>query len=133
MKITNVFLLKILMILCLSSCEYDDKGLVGYYNDSELEEGDEIPFILDANYPNPFNPLTIISFSVGQPLHLVLKVYSDDWQEISKLVDSTFESGRYAEYFNANNFEDDELSSGSYFYTMEGGGYLLIRKMTLLK
>jgi len=121
------------MILLLYSCEYEDKTLVGYYNDSELEEGDEIPFMLDANYPNPFNPLTIISFSVGQPMHLVLKVYTDDWQNVCTMVDTTYESGRYAEYFNAKNFENDELPSGSYFYTLEGGGYLLIRKMTLLK
>ncbi|MBC8215346.1 MAG: hypothetical protein H8E64_02405 [Candidatus Marinimicrobia bacterium] len=116
------------------SCESDTKILAGYQNGEELEEGDLIPFLLHQNFPNPFNPRTSIRFDVGKSLHLTMKVYTDDWQEVSKLVDDEFDENTFhTVIFQGINSDGEEVPSGSYFYTLEGGGVILIRKMTVLK
>jgi len=80
------------------------------------------------NYPNPFNPSTVIRYQVVKPGHVLLTVYNSLGQQIAKLVDKQQESGRYEVNFNAKN-----LASGIYFYRITANGFTAVKKMILTK
>ncbi len=92
-------------------------------------------FSLEANYPNPFNPSTIINYSIprskelnSEPQNVTLKVFNMLGQEVATLVNETQRAGRYEVEFYATN-----LSSGLYIYTLQNAGFLQSRKMLLIK
>lgn len=81
-----------------------------------------------SNYPNPFNPVTTISFDLPQAEFVKLKVYDMQGREISTLVNEFKTPGSYNVRFNASNF-----ASGIYFYKFEAGSFMQIRKIVLIK
>lgn len=86
-------------------------------------------FVLDQNFPNPFNPETIISFSLPTAESITLKVYNMLGKEIAVLVNSqTLSAGQHFVKFDALN-----LSSGIYFYTIHSGKFTTSKKMLLLR
>ncbi len=85
-------------------------------------------FNLSQNYPNPFNPSTNISFSVGHPSFIKLKVYDVLGKEVASLLNEEKSPGKYTINFNAQN-----LSSGVYYYRITAGTYTETRKMVLMK
>ncbi len=93
-------------------------------------------FILEQNFPNPFNPTTTIQFSIpspsqgeGQRVRLVtLKVYDVLGQEISTLVNEQKSPGNYQVTFDGS-----ELPSGVYFYRLEAGSFSQTKKFVLMK
>jgi len=85
-------------------------------------------FDLHNNYPNPFNPVTKIQFDVPKNSVVKINVYDITGKEITTLVNDFRNAGRYEVQFNANN-----LSSGIYFYKMQAGDFMAVRKMLLIK
>jgi arabinan endo-1,5-alpha-L-arabinosidase len=86
-------------------------------------------FKLYQNFPNPFNPATIIPFEIIKTGHVTLKVFNLAGQEIAVLVDDKLSSGRYQIPFEAK-----ELQSGLYFYGLDiAGGLKDIKKMLFIK
>lgn len=85
-------------------------------------------FELNANYPNPFNPSTVISFSIPQKEFVTLKVFNVIGQEVATLVNDELNSGNYKFTFDAK-----DLTSGIYFYKITAGSFVETRKMNLLK
>lgn len=85
-------------------------------------------FELSQNYPNPFNPTTKISFTIPTAQQVVLRVYNSLGEEVTTLVNSVLVKGNHSVQFDATGF-----SSGMYFYRLESGSQMLIRKMMLLK
>jgi photosystem II stability/assembly factor-like uncharacterized protein len=85
-------------------------------------------FRLFQNYPNPFNPVTKISFEIPGRVFVSLKVYDISGKEIRTLVSGILNRG-----FHEIDFEAGNLSSGIYFYRLEGSGVSKVRKMVLLK
>ena len=83
---------------------------------------------LDQNYPNPFNPTTQISFEIGQSGMTSLKVYDLLGREVATLVNSELPAGSHSVNFDAAN-----LASGTYMYRLEANGFVLTRKMMLVK
>lgn len=104
--------------------------MAGQLTTSTQEIHDEIPeqFILKQNYPNPFNPTTQIQYSISRPSNVTLDVYNIQGQLIATLVDENKSAGVYEVSFDANS-----LSSGVYFYRMQAGNYVEVKKMTLIK
>jgi hypothetical protein len=117
-----------LILCCLINCAEPDRIASAYRGDTELKEGAEVPFLLGQNYPNPFNPATTIQFDVAISMQLTMKVYNEDWQPIETLYERDTDFGRYNVIFSSN-----DLPSGDYFYTLEGGGYIQFRKMQIVK
>lgn len=72
-----------------------------------------LAFSLEQNYPNPFNPSTKINFSVAQPGHVLLKVYSLLGTEVASLVNGQKGVGSFNVNWNAAG-----LSSGMYLYRL---------------
>ncbi len=85
-------------------------------------------FSLSQNFPNPFNPSTMIQYSIADAQHVELKVYDLLGREVQTLVNELQNPGSYNVNFNAVN-----LSSGIYFYKISAGSFSDIRKMTLVK
>ncbi len=83
---------------------------------------------LSQNYPNPFNPGTTISFEIPSKDFVVLKIFNLNGEEVSTLIKSELDGGRYNVDFNASN-----LPSGIYVYTLSTSQMHLSNKMTLLK
>ena len=85
-------------------------------------------FRLEQNYPNPFNPTTRIDFSIPVTGMVTLKVYDMLGKEISTLVDEFKNAGIYTVAFVGT-----ELSSGTYFYRMQSGDFIKVKRMMLVK
>ncbi len=85
-------------------------------------------FVLQNNYPNPFNPSTVISFSVPFASHVRLDIYNILGQRVAELINRNLSAGNYSYSFNASN-----LSSGVYLYRIEANGFTSTKKMVLSK
>lgn len=85
-------------------------------------------YALNQNFPNPFNPATIISFDVPRKGFVTLKIYDVLGKEIATLVNEEFSFGRRSVQFNANG-----LASGVYFYRLQSGDFIQTKRMMLLK
>ncbi len=85
-------------------------------------------FILEQNFPNPFNPETTIKYSLPKEDHVTLKVYDLLGREIVELVNEVKTKGKYSVKFNAEMF-----ASGFYVYTLRTGDLYTSKKMLLTK
>jgi photosystem II stability/assembly factor-like uncharacterized protein len=87
-----------------------------------------VDYSLQQNFPNPFNPSTIISFTVPERTKVVLKVYDVLGTEVEELINDIKSPGRYEVKFDSNH-----LPSGIYLYTIQAGKFTDSKKMILLK
>jgi len=81
-------------------------------------------FELAQNFPNPFNPVTTIAFSLLESDFVNLTVYDILGNTISVLQNGRLPAGRHQVQFNAEN-----LASGIYFYRLEAGNLKAVKKM----
>jgi hypothetical protein len=97
--------------------------------------GNVIPFVtsLGNNYPNPFNPSTTISYSLGEQGNVKLNIYNIKGQLVKTLVSEVKEAGRYKVIWNGDDNNLGKVSSGVYFYRMETKTGCVVKKMLLLK
>jgi uncharacterized membrane protein len=96
--------------------------------ESESDKVLPTEYALDQNYPNPFNPITKISWQSPVSGHQTLKIYDVLGNEVTTLVDEYREAGSYEINFGAS-----QLSSGIYFYKLQAGNFLEVKKMQLMK
>jgi hypothetical protein len=108
--------------------QIDTDGKYGYSSVVSIEIKAPTQFTLNQNYPNPFNPATIISYSIPISSNVKLQVYDVLGNLVVTLVDESQEVGSYAVTFNAN-----ALSNGIYYYKIQSGSYVSVKKMLLLK
>lgn len=80
------------------------------------------------NYPNPFNPETIIRYQITKSGPVSIRVYDITGKEIMTLVNEEKSRGRYEVKFDAS-----RLASGIYFYRITANGFNAIKKMILMK
>ena len=94
------------------------------------EGENELPdqFELRQNFPNPFNPVTTISYKVPKAADVELSVFNVLGQRVRMLVDQQHNPGTYTVDFRA-----DDLASGVYFYVLKAEDVHQVRKMVLLK
>ena len=91
-------------------------------------------FSLADNFPNPFNPTTMIQYALPQAADVELTVYNVVGQPVRTLIAEYQSAGRYAVEWNATDDSGHSLSSGMYFYHLQAGGeFREIKKMLLLK
>ncbi|MCH7954482.1 MAG: T9SS type A sorting domain-containing protein [Candidatus Marinimicrobia bacterium] len=79
-------------------------------------------------HPNPFNPVTNISYSLPVSGDVTLIIYNLLGEEVARLVDGFQPAGEYNTTWNASN-----IASGIYFYRLRSGNVVQTRKMVLLK
>lgn len=93
-------------------------------------QSSEIPldFVLEQNFPNPFNPTTTISYSIPSDNFVSIKLYDVLGNEVITLVNEQKQAGRYEMLFNASN-----IASGVYYYQINSGSFTQTRKLMLLR
>ncbi|MEP0860260.1 MAG: T9SS type A sorting domain-containing protein, partial [Ignavibacterium sp.] len=109
------------------------KGKIHIENKNQNLSSTENPSIvyeygLSQNFPNPFNPVTTISYQIKEQGLVQLRVYNLLGQEIVTLVNEVQSSGIYETLFDASN-----LPSGVYIYSLRVNDFVQNNKMTLLK
>ncbi len=87
-----------------------------------------LAYELSNNYPNPFNPKTVIEYGLPRADFVTLKVYNILGQEVATLKNEVQKAGRYHVTFDGS-----KLSSGIYFYRLQTGNFNKVKKMMLVK
>lgn len=85
-------------------------------------------YVLEQNFPNPFNPSTNINFHLSQEGFVTLRIYDLLGREVSRLINETLSSGDHTVQFNSEN-----LKSGLYIYRLETNGFSDSKKMMIIK
>ncbi|MFA7361029.1 MAG: T9SS type A sorting domain-containing protein [Candidatus Kapaibacterium sp.] len=83
---------------------------------------------MSQNYPNPFNPVTKINYALPKQGFVTLKIYDITGREIQTLVNEVKQEGYYTVDFNGSH-----LSSGVYFYRIQSGNFVSVKRMVLIK
>ena len=87
-----------------------------------------VVFSLSQAYPNPFNPVTTLSFAIPVDSEVSLSVYNLQGREVSTLISGYIEAGYHSLVWNANQY-----SSGVYFVKMVAGEFVNTQKLMLIK
>ena len=108
---------------------------------TDIQEGNNntnIPddYVTAGNYPNPFNPTTIIWFKIPSNLtnsFTELSIYNVNGELISSLVNDVLPSGNYLVKWNGQNAKGKDVSSGIYLYHLKVADKLTTGKMVLMR
>jgi PKD repeat protein len=106
---------------------YSDSSV--FYTNTKLDVV-EIPdeFVLENNYPNPFNPITTINYGLPEAADVKLDIYDMNGRCVATLVNADQNAGMYSVRFDASG-----LASGIYLYRFEAGDFKESKKMLLMK
>jgi len=104
--------------------------ITGLSTDDDTKIPDK--FSMSANYPNPFNPVTNVDFTVSEAADVSFAIYSLLGQEVmsQKIV---YQPGTYILTWNGRDQMGNILPSGVYILKMESGNFLETRKLVLMK
>ena len=117
--------------------QIDNNGVFKYSQETQVTIETPKVFALNQNFPNPFNPTTIIEYEIppspfsekGERGEFVsLKVYDVLGREIEMLVNERQNAGDYSVTFDAS-----KLPSGVYFYSLQTEGFRATKEMVLIK
>jgi hypothetical protein len=86
-------------------------------------------FKLEQNFPNPFNPVTTIRFTIPKKSLVSLEVYNILGEKVATIYDDFLPAGVHE--FNWS--QSAEISSGVYWYRLQAGNYVETRKMVLVR
>jgi mannan endo-1,4-beta-mannosidase len=118
-----------------SEWEYFDKGikpqdmkLIDILTSVVSDKEQPSEFKLYSNYPNPFNPATVIQYDLPKAGLVNLRVFDVLGREVATLINEQKQPGRYRVNFSAKG-----LSSGVYFYRIQSGSSVSVKKMILMK
>ncbi|NIR96393.1 MAG: T9SS type A sorting domain-containing protein, partial [Gammaproteobacteria bacterium] len=85
-------------------------------------------FFVEQNYPNPFNPSTVIRFGLPSVSYVTAQVFNLLGQEVATLFQGRLNAGEHELVFDAA-----ELTSGIYFYRIQAGDDVSMKRMVLLR
>jgi len=110
------------------SISFVQPGCYGVLDKIVSTETPPMSNVLLANYPNPFNPSTIVRYSLMRRSHVTLSVFDMLGKHVITLVDKQDEAGWHEVMFSSN-----QLSSGIYTARMLSEGHVLSIKMLLIR
>ena len=101
----------------------------------EDDQSRELPAttMLLQNYPDPFNPSTVIRYALSEDAHVTLNVYNVLGQLTSTLMDGYEAAGNKEVVWDGSNNFGQRVASGIYLYRMTAGKYVEIKRMMLMK
>ena len=88
---------------------------------------------LSGNFPNPFNPVTTIDYSLAERVYVDISIYNILGQKINSLVGETKPAGPHRVEWDGHDQSGNTVASGIYFYRIEAGEFSATKKMILLK
>ena len=89
--------------------------------------------VLSQAYPNPFNPVTTISYRLLEGNHVRVDIYDIIGNKVRTLVSQAQNAGTKSYQWNATNDLGQSVSAGMYIYTIQAGEFRQTKKMVLLK
>ena len=92
-----------------------------------------LSYKLYNNFPNPFNPSTVIEYDLPRSVHVQLVIYDILGREVKRLLDEQKPAGQHRIIWDATNENDEQVAAGLYFCHIKAGGYSKIHKMLLVK
>jgi len=103
--------------------------------DPSEAENEVIPLRTEllGNYPNPFNPETVIQYQISEVSKVSLSIFNIKGQLIKTLVDDIEQFGEHSVVWSGKDDNNDLVNSGIYFYRLEVGSDTLTKRMVLLK
>jgi len=107
---------------------FHEGGVVSIRNMPENIAQKPNKFSLSQNFPNPFNPVTTIRYTVPKESHVRIEVYDLNGRIVDCLVNVRMTPGDYTVKWNAS-----EISAGVYFYRITAGNFSAVRKCVLIK
>jgi hypothetical protein len=98
----------------------------------------QLVYKLEANYPNPFNPETVIKYTIPSEVHVEIIVTNILGQTVAVLFDDVQSAGNYSVTFSARGGsarggDGSNLPSGIYLYSLKTRNFTQTRKMILLR
>ncbi len=87
---------------------------------------------LEANYPNPFNPATVIPYRLQRPMSVRLEVFNVLGQRIDTLVDGEQSEGFHTARWDGTDAAGQAVAAGVYLYRLSGDGVSATRSMVLI-
>ena len=108
--------------------QIDTDGAFEYSNEVEISFLQSDKTELYQNHPNPFNPSTMISFSLPELAQVSIIIYNAIGQQVLTLLNKQISAG-----IHNVNFDGSNLSTGFYFYRLETPNYSKTMKMMLIK
>jgi subtilisin family serine protease len=116
---------------------WTEMGAVINFNDVArmVSATDNLPqrTVLHHNYPNPFNPITTISYDLAASEVVTLAIFDVRGRRVLTLVSGRQPAGRYQVEWDGRDSNGHGVASGVYFYRFVAGSYTLTRKLVLLK
>ncbi|MFC1887941.1 FlgD immunoglobulin-like domain containing protein [Candidatus Cloacimonadota bacterium] len=106
------------------------------FNTADNVSSEENIVIIDEsvrNYPNPFNPVTNISFSLLEASQVDLNIYNLKGELVRSLLSDVIPSGDNSILWDGRDDSGTIVPSGLYFYKLKAGIYTSTRKMMLMK
>lgn len=99
------------------------------------DDQDVVPvkYVLYANYPNPFNPMTKIDFELRQPGMTRLAVYDLSGRLVRELKNEVLTASHHTVTWDGTNGQGQRVASGTYYLRLMSGDFQDVRKMTLVK
>ena len=115
--------------------ELIDAGAIEQLTVLDIENEDYLPnsIILHSNYPNPFNPVTSISYDTLEESFISVKINDIRGRHIITLINRYHRKGKHIITWDGYSARGDQQTSGIYFYTIENENYSRTGKMILLK
>ncbi len=99
------------------------------------DENNDLPLTYDLfpNYPNPFNPTTMIHYQLPKESKVVIKIYNTLGQEVKTLINATQSAGKRSVQWDGTNDRGEQVSSGIYMYRLTTESFTKTLKLMLLK
>ena len=118
------------------SCVNDYVGEQDTTNCGQVSITDEtfpLTYKLQNAYPNPFNPVTTLSYDLPEDALVNVTIYDMVGRKVSTLISSRQSAGYKSIQWNATNSAGQPVSAGVYLYAIQAGEFRETKKMVLLK
>jgi len=90
-------------------------------------------FQLNQNFPNPFNPMTTINYTLLEAINVNIIIYDLLGNKINTLINEIKPAGRHSIIWNSNDKNGHPASSGVYLYVLKSGNFVQTKKMVLIR
>ena len=92
-----------------------------------------LTYALENNYPNPFNPETVIPFQLPQTEHVTMTIYNAYGRKVRTLINQSYQAGTHSVIWDSQDQNGSPVSSGLYICEIRAGHFTAIQKMNLVR
>ncbi len=122
---------------CINGKEY---GVLTGIKDSKNSEPQKLnlsnrpnSFQLFQNYPNPFNQITAITIKLRASQQIRIDIFDINGRFIKEIINTKLKPGAYTFFWNGTSEKGRQVSSGIYYYRLQAGKYVNVKRMVLLR